>query len=182
MYLARSRAASYDGGIVRYADMNVIGITRCVREIIPQHSRVTAFARSGQLQFGQQTIPPRGFFTAENNYCWNDKRPGFYVSVTEIDRVGREIVECPGYRKMFVSERIEAVLGAYKEILARYWPCGQRAVYEALRPQQGHSTPTASDGGLTSTQPMPAGGHPDTPTGQRYPGICPQESDCSVVV
>lgn len=119
MYLARSRAASYDGGIVRYPDMNVIGITRGVRKIIPQHSWVTAFARSGQLQFGQQTIPPRGFFTAENNYCWNDKRPGFYVSVTEIDRVGREIVECPGYRKMFVSERIEAVVGAYKEILAR---------------------------------------------------------------
>ena len=119
MYLARSRAASYDGGIVRYTDMDVIGITRCIREIIPQHTRVTTLARRGQLEFGQQTIPPRGFFTAENNYCWNDKRPGFYVSVTEIDRVGREIVECPGYRKMFVSERIESVVGAYKEILAR---------------------------------------------------------------
>ena len=88
MDLARSGAASYDGGIVWYTDMNVIGITRCVREIIPQQSRVTAFARSGQLQFCQQSISPWIIFTAENNYCWNDKRPGFYVSVTEIDRVG----------------------------------------------------------------------------------------------
>ena len=29
------------------------------------------------------------------------------------------MVECPGYRKMLVSERIESVIGAYKEILAR---------------------------------------------------------------
>ena len=79
---------------------------------------MTTLAGRGQLQFGQQPVPARVFFTAENNYRWNDKRPGFYVSVTEIDRVGREIVECPGYRKMFVSERIEAVIGAYKEILA----------------------------------------------------------------
>ena len=85
VYLARSGAASYDGGIVRYTDMNVIGITRCVREIIPQHSRVTAFARSGQLKFGQQMIPARILFSAENNYCWNDQRPGFNVGVTEID-------------------------------------------------------------------------------------------------
>ena len=85
MYLAHIRDAADDGGVVRYTDMNVIGITRCVREIIPQHTRVTAFARSGQLQFGQQTIPPRGFFTAENNYCWNDQCSGFNVGVTEID-------------------------------------------------------------------------------------------------
>ena len=85
MYLARSRAASYDGGIVRYADMDIIGITRCVSEIIPQHSRVTAFARSGQLKFGQQTIPARILFSAENNYCRNDQRAGFDVSITEID-------------------------------------------------------------------------------------------------
>jgi hypothetical protein len=98
--------------------MNHGGITRSVREIIPQHTWVTTLARRGQLEFGQQPIPPRILFTAENNYCWNDKRPGFYVSVTEIDRVGREIVECPGYRKMFIFERIEAVVGAYKEILA----------------------------------------------------------------
>ena len=84
VYLARSGAASYDGGIVRYTDMNVIGITRCVREIIPQHTRVTAFARSGQLQFCQQSISPWIIFTTKNNYCWNDQRPGFYVSVTEI--------------------------------------------------------------------------------------------------
>ena len=85
VYLARSGAASYDGGIVRYTNMNVIGITRCVSEIIPQHSRVTAFARSGQLKFGQQMIPARILFSAENNYCWNDQRPGFNVGVTEID-------------------------------------------------------------------------------------------------
>lgn len=119
MYLARSRAASYDGGVVRYTDMNVIGITRGVRKIIPQHSRVTAFARSCQLQFGQQTIPPRILFTTEDNDHRDEQRSGFDVSVTEIDRVGREIVECPGYRKMLVSERIESVIGAYKEILAR---------------------------------------------------------------
>ena len=119
MYLAHIRDAADDGGVVRYTYINVIGITRCVREIIPQHSRVTAFARSGQLQFCQQSISPWIFFTTKNNYCWNDKRPGFYVSVTETDRVGREIVECPGYRKMLISERIESVIGAYKEILAR---------------------------------------------------------------
>ena len=84
MYLARIRAAADDGGIVRYTYINVIGITRCVREIIPQHTRMTAFARSGQLQFGQQTIPARIVFTAEDNYCRNDQRSGFYVSVTEI--------------------------------------------------------------------------------------------------
>ena len=50
----------------------------------------------------------------------------------------------------------------------RYWPCGRRAVCEALRPPQGQSTPTASDRRWTATQPMPAGGHPDAPTDQRY--------------
>lgn len=73
MYLARSRAASYDGGIIGYPDMNVIGITRCVSEIIPYQSRVTAFARSGQLKFCQQTVPARILFTAENNDCRNDQ-------------------------------------------------------------------------------------------------------------
>ena len=65
--------------------MNVIEITGGVRKIIPQHSRVTAFARSGQLQFGQQTIPPRGFFTAEDNDRRDDQRAGFDVGVTEND-------------------------------------------------------------------------------------------------
>ena len=41
VYLAHIRAAVDDGGVVRYADMNVVGITRCVREIFPQHSRVS---------------------------------------------------------------------------------------------------------------------------------------------
>ncbi len=74
VYLARIQTAADDGGVVRYTDMNVIGITRCVREIIPQHTRVTAFARSGQLKFGQQTIPPRIFFTTENNDRRDDQR------------------------------------------------------------------------------------------------------------
>lgn len=47
--------------------MNVIGITRGVREIIPQHTRVTTFARSGQLQFCQKTIPARMLLIAEDN-------------------------------------------------------------------------------------------------------------------
>lgn len=50
----------------------------------------------------------------------------------------------------------------------RYWPYGRRVVYGAPRTLQGHSTPTESDGGLTSKLPMPADGHPDAPTGQRY--------------
>ena len=85
MYLARIQTVANDGGIVRYANKYYGGITRCVREIIPQHSRVTAFARSGQLQFCQQSISPWIFFTTKNNYCWNDQRPGFNVGVTEID-------------------------------------------------------------------------------------------------
>ena len=74
VYLARIQTAADDGGVVRYTDMDHGGITRCIREIIPQHTRMTAFARSGQLQFGQQTIPARIVFTAEDNYCRNDQR------------------------------------------------------------------------------------------------------------
>jgi len=59
VYQARIRAAADNGGIVLDANMDHSGITRCVRKIIPRHTRVTAFARSGQLEFGQQPIPPR---------------------------------------------------------------------------------------------------------------------------
>ena len=85
MYLARIRATADDGGIVRYANMNHGGITRCVRKIIPKHTRVTAFAGRGQLKFGQQPIPPRILFTAEDNDRRDDQCAGFDVGVTEID-------------------------------------------------------------------------------------------------
>lgn len=85
MYLARIQTVANDGGIVRYANMYYGGITRCVREIIPQHTRVTTLAGRSQLQFGQQPVPARILFTAENNDRRDDQRAGFYVGVTEID-------------------------------------------------------------------------------------------------
>ena len=85
VYLARIQTVANDGGIVRYANMDYGGITRCVREIIPQHTRVTTLAGRGQLQFGQQPIPARILFTAEDNDRWDDQRAGFDVGVTEND-------------------------------------------------------------------------------------------------
>ena len=46
VYLAHIRAAADDGGVVQYANKKVVGITRCVREIIPQHSRVQGTKRA----------------------------------------------------------------------------------------------------------------------------------------
>lgn len=59
---------------VRYANIDHGGVTRCVREIIPQHTRETTLAKRGQLEFGQQPIPPRILFTAENNDRRDDQR------------------------------------------------------------------------------------------------------------
>lgn len=47
VYLARIRAAADGRCIVRCANMDYGGITRCVREIIPKHTRVTTFAGRG---------------------------------------------------------------------------------------------------------------------------------------
>ena len=74
VYLARIQTAADDGGVARYTDMDHGGITRCIREIIPQHTRVTTLARRGQLEFGQQPIPPRILFAAENNDRRDDQR------------------------------------------------------------------------------------------------------------
>lgn len=74
MYLVHIRATADDGSIVRDANIDHGGITRCVLEIIPQHTRVTALASRGQLEFGQQPIPPRILFTADNNDRRDDQR------------------------------------------------------------------------------------------------------------
>ena len=47
VYLARIRAAANGRCIVRHANMDYGGITRCVREIITKHTRVTTFAGRG---------------------------------------------------------------------------------------------------------------------------------------
>lgn len=97
----------------------VPGSTRRGGEKVPHKALILAVARLCQLNLGKYLISARWFRLGEIRVKAKAKVGAINGSVLELERIDREILPCLRGRDVLITQRIEAVIGAYEEILAR---------------------------------------------------------------
>lgn len=105
--------------IVRcYENATVPGSTRRGGEKVPHKARFPTISGLCKLNLGKHLVAACRFRLGEIRVEAKAKVGAINGSVLELERIDREIL--PGLRggDVFVTQRIEAVIGAYKEILA----------------------------------------------------------------
>ena len=97
----------------------VPGSARCGGEKVPHKALILAVARLCQLNLGKYLISACWLRLGEIRVEAKAEVGAINGSVLELERIDREILPGLRERNVFVAQRIEAVIGAYKEILAR---------------------------------------------------------------
>ena len=96
----------------------VPGSTRRGGEKVPHKALILAVAGLCQLNLGKYLISARWLRLGEIRVKAKAKVGAINGSVLELERIDREILPCLRGRDVLITQRIEAVIGANKEILA----------------------------------------------------------------
>ena len=97
----------------------IAGIARCGGEKVPHKALILAITGLCQLNLGKYLVADGRLRLGEIRVEAKAEGGAINGSVLELERIDREILPGLRGRDVLITQRIEAVIGAYEEILAR---------------------------------------------------------------